>query len=96
MGFFPPELSAAFLLHLQNPTASSLTDVELTRALRLADPRPTPLLLLSDLPTGSRFQIRGRWFQKGELKRKRVLCRDLATRRNYLIQADVVIGENGL
>lgn len=96
LGVFPPELASALQSHLQNPTASSLTDVTLTRALRQTDPRTTQALLLSDLPAGSRFQIRGRWFQKGEHKRKRVLCRDLATRRNYLIQADVVVGEYGL
>ena len=95
LGVFPAGLSEALQLHLRNPTASSLTDFGLTRALRQYDPRAMNALLLSDLPLGSRFQIRGRWFQKGEPKRKRVLCRDLANRRNYLIPADVLVEDSG-
>ncbi len=91
LGVFPPTLSEALQAHLINPTASSHTDTRLTHTLRQVDPRLGQILLLSDLPPGSRFQIRGRWFQKGELKRTRVLCRDLATKRNYLISADVLI-----
>ncbi|MBL7850621.1 MAG: transcription elongation protein SprT [Cyclobacteriaceae bacterium] len=95
LGVFPPPLAEALASHLHRPTASSLTDAHLTRALRQYDPRSAEALLLSDLPMGSRFQIRGRWFQKGELKRKRVLCRDLTNRRHYLISADLIIGEMG-
>ena len=62
------------------------------RALREFDPRAKEAVLLADLPQGSRFQIRGRWFQKGEQKRTRVLCQELTTRRQYLISADVLVG----
>lgn len=91
-GIFPDALAEALRIHLQNPFASSLTDIRLTEALRQLDPQAATALQLADLPLGSRFQIRGRWFQKGELKRKRVVCRDLKTRRNYLIQADALVG----
>lgn len=88
---FPHGICEALRIHLQNPTASSQSDPELMRALREFDPRAKEALLLAELPRGSRFQIRGRWFQKGELKRTRVLCRELTTRRQYLISADVLI-----
>jgi hypothetical protein len=89
---FPEGLRQVLQSHLQNPTASSLTDTRLTRALRQLDPGVKESLMLADLPHGSRFQIRGRWFQKVEHKRTRVLCRELSTRRQYLIQADVLVG----
>jgi SprT protein len=47
--------------------------------------------LLSDIPRGSIFELRGRWFKKEETKRTRVLCQEMKTRRKYLVPADAAV-----
>jgi SprT protein len=88
---FPPDIETALVIHLQNPKASSLADPRLTRILRSHDTRLEMAVLLSELPEGTEFSIRNRRFSKGMVKRTRVLCRDLDTRRQYLISADAVV-----
>lgn len=88
---FPPDVEAVLLTHLQNPKASSLTDARLTRVLRRYDAHLEEAVLLSELPEGTEFRIRNRRFSKGMVKRTRVVCRDLVTRRQYLISADAMV-----
>lgn len=89
---FPPDLNQVLKHHLQNPKASSFSDPALSKALRQYDHHSLGATVLADIPEGSEFQIRGRWFTKGKLKRTRVVCRDLKSHRNYLIAADAVVG----
>ena len=89
---FPPDVNHQLTLHLHNPKASSFSDTHLNRMLRKHDDRLSTATLLGDIPEGSEFQIRGRWFIKGKMKRTRIVCRELKTRRNYLIAMDAIIG----
>jgi len=89
---FPDDLTEALRDHLVNPTASSFSDARLSQALQAYDDRLHNALRLADLPEGSQFQLHGRWFQKGKLKRTRVICRELSSRRTYLITAHALIG----
>ncbi len=91
-GAFPPDLSQALEQHLHNPKASSFSDAALSKTLRRYDHLLSGATTLGDIPEGSEFQIRGRWFTKGKQKRTRVVCRDLKSRRNYMIAADAVVG----
>ncbi len=91
-GIFPDDVEQALRKHMQNPKASSFADATLTRVLRQYDELSVSRIVLSDLPEGSTFHIRGRWFEKGKLRRTRVLCRELSSRRYYLIAADTLIG----
>lgn len=93
INLLPASLAEALRDHLRNPSASSQTDLRLSHALRELDQSKSPGLVLADLPEGSKFHIRGRWFQKGKHKRTRVLCREVASRRHYLIPANAPIGE---
>ena len=90
---FPDDVAQALEAHLKNPKASSLSDPQLTVALHRHDIRMNNAVRLADIPEGSQFEIRGRWFMKGKLKRSRVLCREMSSRRQYLIAADAVIGK---
>lgn len=92
-GIFPETLAIVLRHHLQNPAASSFSDVRLARVLQELDHRSSGVLMLADLPEGSRFQLRGRWYQKGKLKRTRVVCRELTSKRNYLISAHAPVGQ---
>jgi len=82
---FPSDLLGVLQKHLTNPRASTASDSSLNRVLCQHDQRSRQLTYLLDIPEGSRFGIRGRWFIKGQQKRTRVVCQELATRRNYLV-----------
>jgi len=87
---FPDEILHVLARHMENPKASSFADAELTRAFRLFDPNASNPSL-SDLPEGSIFEFQKRVFQKGKAKRTRIVCRELKSKRNYLIPGEVVV-----
>lgn len=88
---FPPEILYLLVSHMHNPKASSFADAELTRAFRMFDKNAEQFTALSDVPEGSIFQFQKRYFQKGKLKRTRILCKELKSKRNYLIPAEVLV-----
>ncbi|MBS1557535.1 MAG: transcription elongation protein SprT [Bacteroidetes bacterium] len=89
---FPEPLLSGLKAHMQNPLASSFSDPELTRLFRALDKKKQPATLLSQVPEGSIFQLQGKWFTKGKLRRTRVLCREVKSSRQYLVPADMEIG----
>ncbi|MEK6781758.1 MAG: hypothetical protein AABY93_08625 [Bacteroidota bacterium] len=88
---FPPDILAILKKHMVNPKASSFSDSELTAALRKFDQNQASIILLSQIPEGSVFGLHGRWFKKGKLKRTRVMCREVHTKRNYLVPVDAPV-----
>lgn len=88
---FPADLLVILRRHMVDPRASSFSDSQLTVALRQYDERQKFITLLSQIPEGSIFGLHGRWFKKGQLRRTRVLCHELKTKRNYLIAADAPV-----
>ncbi len=81
---FPTSLLITLKKHMLNPKASSCSDNQLTLMMRKYDP-PKNVVLLGDLHFGQRFVFRKRTFEKKNLKRTRVICRELNSDRNYLI-----------
>jgi SprT protein len=90
---FPDPILNLLQAHMINPKASSFADADLTRAFRLFDKNADKFMALSDLPEGSIFQFQKRYFQKGLLKRTRIVCKDLKSKRNYLIPAEVLVSD---
>jgi len=88
---FPPQILHLVHKHMINPKASSFADTELTKAFRLFDQHADKYTYLSEIPEGSIFQFQQRYFTKGKLKRTRIVCRELRSKRNYLIPADVLV-----
>lgn len=88
---FPSVLLTALKKHMIDPKASSFSDSALSSALRQYDDLQKSGTLLSEIPEGSLFGLHGRWFKKGQLKRTRVLCRELKTRQNYLVPLDAPV-----
>ena len=86
---FPDEILHELRRHMINPKASSYADAHLTEVFRRFDKNPA--VTLSQVPEGSIFKLQGRWFKKGKLRRTRVLCRELQSRRDYLVPADAVV-----
>jgi SprT protein len=89
---FPEPILSCLKEHLQNAKASTYSDAELTRLLHQGDARTAKLVYLADLPEGSTFDLNGRFFKKGKLKRTRVLCTELKSKKLFLVPADVPVG----
>lgn len=77
--------------HMANPKASSFGDTALTKILRRYDKDAGQYATLSDIPEGSIFRFQGRFFKKGKIRRTRVLCHEVKTKRHYLVPADVQV-----
>ncbi len=88
---FPEPLLTGLKKHMASPKASSFSDSELTHLFRLMDGREKNTVLLSQIPEGSIFHLHGKWFKKGKLRRTRVLCHEVKTRRQYLVPVDVPV-----
>lgn len=88
---FPGPLLRILRQHMINPMASSFSDSRLTAELRKYDHQQARVTILSQLAEGSIFGLHGRWFRKGKLKRTRVLCREVNSKRNYLVPADAPV-----
>jgi SprT protein len=89
---FPEEILHALRRHMINPKASSFADTDLTQAFRKFD-KNVNQMMLSQVPEGSIFRLQGRYFKKGKLRRTRVLCRELQSKRDYLVPADALVSD---
>ena len=88
---FAEDILSGLQRHMTNPKASSFADSELTKALRRYDKDAAQYATLSDIPEGSIFRFQGRFFKKGKIRRTRVLCHEVKSKRNYLVPADVLV-----
>jgi len=87
---FPEEILHELRRHMINPKASSFADTQLTQAFRKFD-KNCSQMMLSEVPEGSIFKLQGRFFKKGKLRRTRVLCRELQSKKDYLVPADALV-----
>ena len=88
---FPEDVFIHLWKHMANPKASSFADSDLTKVLRRYDKDAGQYATLSDIPEGSLFRFQGRFFKKGKIRRTRVLCHEVKTKRHYLVPADVLV-----
>jgi hypothetical protein len=86
-GLLPKVIENALVSSLANTKASSCSDTQLSRVLQQFDKRPVHHLTLEELPKNATFVLQGRKFRKGDLRRTRFMCEELATSRNFLIHA---------
>ena len=90
---YPDEILHELRRHMVNPKASSFADSKLTEAFRRFDATKSHAAVLSDLPEGSIFQLQGKYFKKGKLRRTRFLCKDIKSKRDYLVPADALVND---
>lgn len=84
LNVFPPDVNQSIIAYLNNPAASSCTDLHLARALKKYDHK-TETLHVEQLLAGTIFTLQdGRRFQKGERIRKRYRCVCLDNNKIYL------------
>jgi SprT protein len=83
---FDSALEPVVKQHIKKPGYASGTDRNLTLALKKYD-EGTQAPTLEDLPMGAPFRIGKKVFIKGKLMRKRYLCEEQATKRQYRVHA---------
>ena len=95
---FPVELLYAIRKYLTNPAASSCTDKNLYRALRLYDENSDSTIYLEKLPLKTVFVFQGNLYEKGARVRTRYTCKEVRTGRIYLFNplAEVEMFEEGI
>ena len=84
---FPDDVQRAIISYLHNPAASSCTDLNLFRVLKVYDVKPVEANTISveKLPLSSLFAMKnGRVFRKDSKVRKRYLCTEVKTGAVYL------------
>ena len=86
-GDLPKDVSDVLLNSLINVKASSCTDQNLSRVLIKYDKPIQGLILLEELPSKSIFNLSGKNFTKGNLRRTRYVCVDNSNNKRYLISA---------
>jgi len=95
---FPEDIQQAVLSYLQNPAASSCTDLNLSRTLRSYDVKQHQFVRLEEIKPGVLFMIKdGRKFKKGEQLRKRYRCTSVDNGHVYLFNplAEVEVLSSG-
>ena len=88
---FPENVLHELRRHMISPKASSFADSRLIEAFRKHDNNASAIVVLNQLPEGSIFLFHGRYFRKGKLRRTRILCQEMKSKRNYLVPADAVV-----
>jgi hypothetical protein len=81
----PADVEKALWKNFTNTKASSCTDIQLSRTLKLYD--KSPGTTLEEIPHKSTFHLNGKSFEKGLLRRSRYLCTELKTGKPYLVHA---------
>ena len=81
----PENLEKALWKNFTNTKASSCTDIQLSRTLKMYDKNPATTL--EEIPHKSIFHLNGKSFEKGLLRRSRYLCTELKTGKPYLVHA---------
>lgn len=82
---FPPDIKLAVVNYLENPRASSCSDLDLFKVLHRSGTPREGVVHLEMLPEKAVFAIlSGRKFEKGVKLRKRYRCVEQATGRVYL------------
>jgi len=88
---FPEQLLPLIANHFKNPRASSDTDARLSIALKKYD-ISTNKYYIFELEMGSLFSLDdGRVFKKGKKLRKRYLCKEVASGREYVFQPNAQV-----
>lgn len=82
---FPADIQLALVKYMDNPAASSCTDLQLFRILKQHDHKTEHADTVEMLPENAMFTLKnGRVFQKKEKIRKRYRCIEVKTQRVYL------------
>jgi SprT protein len=83
----PQDIEKVLMNSLINVKASSCSDINLSRVLKNYDEAKDGVKLVEELPKNAIFVLNGREYIKGDLRRKRYLCTEMISKRQYLVNA---------
>lgn len=83
----PKDIENALVNSLINTKASSCNDLPLYRVLKKYDPQNESKTLLENIPKNATFVLNGQMYVKGEIRRKRFICKAINSTKIYLIHA---------
>ncbi len=86
-GHLPDDVAKAIERSLLNVKASSCTDQNLHRVLMKYDTPKDGFVVLETLENGTVFELNGKSYRKGNLRRTRYVCTNTNNQRKYLISA---------
>lgn len=89
---FPKPVEDALSIYLTNPKASSCSDQNLVKALRIYSDKKS--LLVEDLEEGETFQLNNFTFVKGKKARTRYKCQEVSTGKFYMVNGIAEIIKN--
>lgn len=82
---FPADIKQVIQNYLDNPAASSCSDLTLFRVLKKYDVKEASVILVEKIPANGLFRWKdGRVFRREERLRKRYRCVEVSTNRVYL------------
>lgn len=82
---FPGDVQQVIINYMDNPAASSCTDLNLSRILQKYDAVKPDSITVEKLPFNAKFRMKnGRVFRKETVVRKRYRCVELSTGKIYL------------
>jgi len=85
LDLFPPDVKLAIHNYLDNPAASSCSDLTLFRALKKYDVKEASVISVEKIPAKGLFKWKdGRVFRREERLRKRYRCVEVSTNRVFL------------
>lgn len=89
---FPEELLPYLANYLKNPKASTGSDAHLTYALKQFDKKSDATIIV-EIAHGSLFTYNNKTYKKGKLRRTRIECIELNSKRTYLFNrnAEVIL-----
>lgn len=87
---FPSALLPVVQAYMQNPRASAGADGRLFQALREFDPASGEKIL-ADVAAGEPFLFRGKVYEKGTIRRTRILCREQRSGKLYLFSSHAAV-----
>ncbi len=94
--FFPAAVLVPLINYLTKPAATTSANPALAQSLRQFDapengaPGPEQMLL-GDVPEGSLFCFAKKTYQRGTLRRTRVVCKEVASGKLYAILAHALV-----
>jgi SprT protein len=88
---FPDDILHALKVYHKNPTASTGSHSLLANTLRHYDQQIEGATILYSLQENDIFELNGRIFAKGQMRRTRYLCKELKSGKNYVILGRAVV-----
>jgi SprT protein len=87
---FPENMMPALKNYFSNPKASSCSDIDLLKALRM-EGEDAGQIFLSEVPIGKSFNFNGKVYIREEKRRTRSLCQEVKTGRKFYISEGAMV-----